>query len=628
MKRVLELLSGTGRQGHIAWRDSTTLLAIWNNAAVESVHQRVTSFCDGPDNNRVAIIADARLDNRKELAAQLGIDPTAAPVSDSELLALSYRKWGKQMPRHFLGDFSYILWDEATGSLHGACDQLGVRQLYYFVYSGLVTISDDISFLLRSWSDVLRLDHSSLAAYLSFGEFIDESMTCFAGLKKLPSANSLYVHKGQVGESRYWAPEEIPESSSTSLDECSEQLRALLEASVEARIDTGSTIGCHLSGGLDSSVVAAITARLQGDRGEKLRTYSWMNESGDAAAGDNAEWLRGLAVAQYLGIPHQAAGLQEAHILGMLREHDIGDNDTVDLVYEFLVRDNAAGQGVDVLLSGWGGDQLITSSGKYAYAELLFSGGPLQAYRKMQEDYRTPGFAVPPGRSLVYREILKPLLSIAKQRLSGHITPGFLGAAEASVADIARKTYLKREAPARISSRKNQLAMLRSGYIQSRLASWASSGRELNIEYRYPLLDRRIVEFALSLPGWMYRSGSRKRFIFRKAAADYLPEKTIWMETKQEPNRVQRLLQLESRALKQLAAGDSQFWERPPGDPGSVIDLDKLHQLIASLPEEDGEQLLDRAHDIDVAVKSVFALRAGHSLRGKSRKLTGSGQFL
>ena len=531
------------------------------------------------------------------------------------------------MPRHFLGDFAYILWDEVSGSLHGACDQIGVKQLYYFAYNGSVTISDDINFLLRSWSDVLRLDDDSLAAYLAWGEFIDESMTCFSGVKKLPSANILSIDRTQVRKSRYWSPEEAPELRFIGVDDCSEQLGELLEASVEARVDAAGVTGCHLSGGLDSSVVAAIAARVQCARGGKLRTYSWMNESGDTVAGGNPEWCRGLAVAQYLGLPHEPAGLQEEHIFRMLREHDIGNNDTVDLVYEFLVRANAAAQGVDVLLSGWGGDQLITSSGKYAYAELLFSGGPLQAHRKMREDYRSPGCTVPPGHFLIYREILKPLLSIAKQRVSGHTAPGFLDAAASSVATIAREKYLKREESPGISSRRNQLAMLRSGYIQSRIASWASSGRDLNIEYRYPLLDRRIVEFALGLPGWMYRCGSKKRFIFRKVAANYLPEKYVWMETKQEPNRVLRLLQLESIALKRLAAMESTFWERPSGGPGSIIDVDKLLQLIAGLPEKDEGQLLECAHDIDVAIKSVYALRAGYSLTGKSAKLTGSRRF-
>ena len=428
------LLPESSQRESIAWRDPNTLLAFWNNAALENARQRVTSVCDGPDNHKIVIVADVRLDNRKALAEQLGIDPSSDSVSDTALLALSYRKWGKNMPRHFLGDFAYILWDEAKGSLHGACDQIGVKQLYYFAYNGLVTISDDIRFLLRSWSDVLRLDEHSLAAYLAFGEFIDESMTCFSGVKKLPSAHILSANQTHVRKTRYWSPEDAPELRFTGVDDCAEQLGELLEASVEARVDAVGVTGCHLSGGLDSSVVAAIAARLQCAKGEKLRTYSWMNESGDAVAGENPEWRRGLAVAQYLGVPHQAAGLQEEHIFRMLREHDIGNNDTVDLVYEFLVRANAAAQGVDVLLSGWGGDQLITSSGKHAYAELLFSGGPLQAHRKLQEDYRTPGGTIPPGRSLIYREILKPLLSIAKQGFSGHTTPGFLDAAGSSVA--------------------------------------------------------------------------------------------------------------------------------------------------------------------------------------------------
>jgi asparagine synthase (glutamine-hydrolysing) len=96
------------------------------------------------------------------------------------------------------------------------------------------------------------------------------------------------------------------------------------------------------------------------------------------------------------------------------------------------------------------------------------------------------------------------------------------------------------------------LAYLEHGHLQSRIESWATAATLKKIEYSYPLLDRRIVEFVLGLPPETFVHNGFKRYLFRSAVEKLLPDEIIWTETKMEPMRVKRLLTYKLAACKRI----------------------------------------------------------------------------
>ena len=183
--------------------------------------------------------------------------------------------------------------------------------------------------------------------------------------------------------------------------------------------------------------------------------------------------------------------------------------DEGSLVHEEVVQRAAAGLGVGVLLSGLGGDEGISFNGYGYYPELLRSGRVRELWRELGARSRWPLAAllaeaalplVSPGAASVVRRLRRRKLPFRKNAPCLH--PGF----------ARRVRLLPAEAgPPRAGVRAMQLYLLQKGYLSRRMEGWAASGAHHGIEYRYPLLDRRVLEFALGLPPEQYRRGRWSR---------------------------------------------------------------------------------------------------------------------
>lgn len=149
-----------------------------------------------------------------------------------------------------------------------------------------------------------------------------------------------------------------------------------------------------------------------------------------------------------------------------------------------------------------------------------------------------------------------------------------------------------------IGPRAVQLEFLAHGALRSRLESWAVSGCRAGIEYRYPLLDKRVVEFALGLPPEYYHRHGRGRYLFRRAVEGFLPHDVCWQSLKQEPVRVNEVVSLIARALRPLArelgAGESRF-----------VDQHALAQFLESISAED-----DRTWSVEAMRRLLAAFKS------------------
>jgi asparagine synthase (glutamine-hydrolysing) len=206
------------------------------------------------------------------------------------------------------------------------------------------------------------------------------------------------------------------------------------------------------------------------------------------------------------------------------------------------VRQQARTQGIRVLLSGWGGDELVTFNGRGYLTDLFRRGRWWQMLRLCRESRARYGYKV---RSQLFNNIILPLVPDAFLRVlpTDRLPPYMTDRHELPAvlqADLAQRLSQVPTAPerllrSRVGGREMQLALLANGHLTERIDTWTAAGLSQGLEYRYPFLDRRVVEFCLGLPPDMYFNHGWKRYLFRRAMEGILPPQLQWHTSKQEP---------------------------------------------------------------------------------------------
>jgi asparagine synthase (glutamine-hydrolysing) len=198
--------------------------------------------------------------NYVELRAQL---PGAAfrTQSDTEVILHAYRKWGQDCLGELRGMFAFVLWDEANQTLFCARDRFGIKPLYYTVVDGILYLASEIKALVP-FLPSLETDLDGFHDYLTF-QFCLAGKTLFKGVRELLPGELMLVHHGTLEVRRYWEVYYQPDFDHTARY-FEERIRALLEESVTLHLRADVPVGAYVSGGLDSSIVAALAAARQG----------------------------------------------------------------------------------------------------------------------------------------------------------------------------------------------------------------------------------------------------------------------------------------------------------------------------------------------------------------------------
>jgi asparagine synthase (glutamine-hydrolysing) len=283
-----------------------TLLRTTDDAELE--HQPFT--LDG----RLWVVADARIDARSDLIAELARRGEEAPraATDVELVLRAYRAWGVQSVEHLLGDFSFAVWDAAEGRLFCARDHLGVKPLFYAHVGPVVVFSNMLDCLRHHPAVSDRLNDLAVADFLMFDLNQDKETTTFLDIRRVPPAHFLTCAPAGVHIRRYWTlPHEGP-IYYRRRDDYVDRFRALLDAAVSDRLRT-KRVGIFMSGGLDSPTLAATAARLlpRPDRSEARASTTVCAFTTTYDGYDDEHRYAGL-VSRRLGIPIRFQGWSAA----------------------------------------------------------------------------------------------------------------------------------------------------------------------------------------------------------------------------------------------------------------------------------------------------------------------------
>jgi asparagine synthase (glutamine-hydrolysing) len=279
--------------------------------------------------------------------------------TDTETIVHAYEEYGVDCVQRFNGIFAFALWDAKARRLFLARDRIGVKPLYYARQQGGIAFASEIKSLLTLPEIPRRLDLDAAALFFRLG-FVFPPRTLFQGICKLPPGWRLIEENGHVRLDQYWDLEFARTEKPFSFNECCEQLRALLRESVTDQMVSDVPLGAFLSGGVDSSAIAAF---MQQAANSGVRTYSIGFEQQHAY---HNEAPHAEAVARQLGTRHETLIVQPriAELMPSLVEKlDEPLTDTSFLVTYLISQ--LARHDVKVVLSGVGGDELFGGYRRY-----------------------------------------------------------------------------------------------------------------------------------------------------------------------------------------------------------------------------------------------------------------------
>ncbi|PQZ57245.1 asparagine synthetase B [Bacillus sp. MYb209] len=491
---------------------------------------------------QLAITADAIIDNRNELFEKLQVDyADRKNMTDSELILLSYQKWGEAAPKYLVGDFAFMIWDEKKQILFGARDFSGSRTLYFYRGEGKFAFCTIINPLFSLPYVEKKLNKQWIAEFLAIPvnfESVDPQLTVYKYIEQVPPSHTILVKEGEVKFSRYYTPTVGKMLNLKSNEEYEEAFREVYKSAVKARLRTHHQVGAHLSGGLDSGSVVSFAAKDLRAENKKLHTYSYVPVEGFE------DWTHKGRIADerpFIQSTVEHVGNIQDYYLELPERSPLSEIDdwleTMEMPYKFFentfwlsgVYEKASQHGIGVLLSGQRGNWTVSWGPILDYqAMLLKKLHWIRFYRELYLYSRNIGVKKSRVFEVVRRKafpFLHQLLFSGKQDAnSAIINPEF--AREMNVFDRLRE----QEIDITGTSISNAYDMKREQFEKPYY--WSINGTyETKLSLRYALWDRdptndlRLIQFCLSVPEEQYVQNGLDRALIRRATKNFLPDK-------------------------------------------------------------------------------------------------------
>ncbi len=461
---------------------------------------------------------------RRELEAK---GHTFRTTSDTEVIVHLYEEWGPECVRLLRGMFAFAVWDSRQRTLTVARDRVGIKPLYYAEVAGGFLFASELKALLTQPEVGRDLCPRALAEYFRH-LCVPGDLAIFAGVRKLLPGHVLTVRDGKVRLSRYWRVGPEPDNTRTE-GEWLEQLRERLREAVESHLVADVPIGAFLSGGLDSGALVALMARASAD---PVRTFTVGFATG-AGRFDEREAAR--AVAERYGTAHQECLLETdvgAVFPRIVRAFDEPFADS-SAIPNWLVCQETA-RHVKVALSGLGADELF--GGYERYVGLRVGEGYRQIPAPVRRLIAWAVERVPEGGGASYaRDRLKRFVRAgelpARERYRAMIS-AFARPAEILHPDVAEQVEGSASCYDAVMDEVDGRDVLDLAlfsdlalYLPDDLLTLTDRvSMAHSLEVRVPYLDHELVEFVARMPARLKVRGLKKKWLFRKAVAPWLPD--------------------------------------------------------------------------------------------------------
>lgn len=453
-----------------------------------------------------------------------------ATQTDTETIVHAYEEYGEACVKHLSGMFAFALWDQKRERLLLARDRIGQKPLFYSEVNGDFLFASEVKALLADGEVPSQLDPLAMHHFLSL-RFVPQPQTMFSGIKKLPPGHLLVHEKGRILIERYWDLSYAPKFDGSE-EELVFQLRTQLMQAVESHLVSDVPVGAFLSGGLDSTLVAAIAATVSP---KPIQTFSM----GINQKGFNELPFARQVVDRYHTAHHE--WLVQPDILGTLPEliwHLDEPSDPLATCMYAISR--LTRQHVKVVLGGDGGDELFGGYERYWGNHVLGYYSLLPEFLRRQVAARLIDL-LPEGNA--YKSLAQKLrwmnsLSFyngAECYAYAMIFPWFSPDAKKRLYTESWRSKLEKEdspehfihfyekAQADEIIDRMLYTDLSTRLPEHSLMILDRTAMAFGLEGRSPYLDHPLVEFAAKIPTALKLKGRHLRYIQKQVAKEFLP---------------------------------------------------------------------------------------------------------
>jgi asparagine synthase (glutamine-hydrolysing) len=499
----------------IIGHDGDPTLSLYRYSCHESVHVNLSGIADSLSsvsvsgsesiaisadstpsrtNKPLVAVGDVSLLNRADIASEVGFPEGC---SQGEMLLKLYAECGCDGLGRVRGMFAMAVWDGNILTL--LSDALGARSIFYTFTNGTWVVSSSLRALRQCLCSPVTINYTAVRSFLSCAYLLGDE-TLIRGVHKLPPASSIRLYADGTGETAsYWEPTEGPWDPTDPPDAYAEHLKQLLRESTSLCLPKNQDVGVFLSGGLDSSLVTALAVRLH-DRQVKTYTINFgSNFPNELSYADIA--------ARHCGTNHKVLTydghevVQHFESTVALMDCPVGEGLTVPNI---LLSKAAAEDGLRVILNGEGGDPCF--------------GGPKNIPMLIFELHRSD--PSPSSRAQAYlrshRHCYDDLSVLLGPKVQAELRPE--SSAESRISD-----YLESDRMSHYVNRLmwTNLRLKGPGYMLAKVDYLVASQ---GIQGRYPLFDRKIVEYSFAIPPKYKLTGTTEKWILKLAVQDLLPE--------------------------------------------------------------------------------------------------------
>jgi asparagine synthase (glutamine-hydrolysing) len=462
------------------------------------------------------IVGDARIDNRDDLCAALGVK---VPPSDVELLLLGYEKWGRGLAERLHGDFAFAIWNERDRSLYAARDAFGMRPLFYRHGPGRLLVASEVDALLATREFGWEIADQTVADFLARNRYRDHGRTFFREVRRLPPGHWMAASEAGLEQRRWFVYPDLPCHTSSEGEDAAE-FRHRFRRAVADRLDSEGPIFSELSGGLDSASIACMADAIHREDGADRPPLTLASALYPGFACDERPYVE--AVERRVRLRCEAWDATATHpgtsdpwpLAGPWREDAAFASPDAQRL--------ARAAGARAILTGAGGDTLLFEAG--VFRDLATRG---RLVRLARETLLTSVYAATPGRDL-FLEALRAAVPGAIRRAFRRMKPPPLEPPPGWLGPRLRPAWRQSSPPDHPAAARSWTQRLTWAWLTAPTSAWHIEIGELlaarhGLQLRCPFLDRRLAAWVLAVP-WQRRlpQGRMKRLL-REAMRELLP---------------------------------------------------------------------------------------------------------
>lgn len=556
---------------HGHWSDDRIVMVqalTWNTPT--SRHEAVPERC--VRTGRI-IISWVRLDNREKLCGALALEPRPT-LTDPQIILEAHARWGADCANQLEGDFSFVIYDPSTHEAFCARDTMGARPFYYALTDEVFVAATSLPAVRAVNGPVLSVSEKWLALFVANMNW-EQTQTAFEGASKLAPAHHMTVtREGASDPVRYFDFDLTSPHATTRDPKWVEQYREMFDRAVRDRARSDYLVGAESSAGLDSSSIAAQLAQVLPHSKDDFHCFGMLLLKDEPALQ--------LATAAMAKIRHTHTltrpillGLDENYrravrIIGHPPEH-------VQMIMHPSFFDLSETLGIRTMVSGFGGDEVVTCHAgemygdlhaQKAYATLLreLPGNPASRLARFgKRMVRSPQNAFAKAREDVQTRLTRTCLHddvIAEPGLRADLETWLQP--EGAIPDL------------------NAARMLRPEFAHARMARLESAAlfaASYRVDYRWPMLDRRLIQQFLSTPAIEKRHRDIGRYLHRRAMVGRIPSQIQWQKTKDMGGHMGGAPEISPRDVTDFAD--------IPAPLQDLLDKQKYQDLVARVGRTD-----------------------------------------